>query len=124
MKNSVEDILKALPDFDELTKLTKEISSLMFTRLSLDAEIKSKESDVFFKATTDEKYFQGGKPPSSTYIDNTYKYPGFNGEILPLRIEMAKVTADLEGKKLLYDVYKTMIEVWRTMSSNQRSASL
>jgi hypothetical protein len=124
MKGTPEEVLKAIPDFEDFTRLAEEISALMYKKLSLDASIKDGESNVFKVAGTDDRFFQGGKPPSSTAIDNTYKYPGLHGELLPLRQELAKVTADLEGKKLQYDVYKQMVEIWRTLCSNQRSASI
>jgi len=124
MKTSPEDVLKSIPDFDELIKLTQEISQLMYEKLTLDNEIKEWEAHTFKTATTDEQYFQGGKPPAVNYIDNTYKFRGLNGEIMPLRIKLAEVIAKLEGKKSLMDVYKTMIEVWRTLCSNQRTAGL
>jgi hypothetical protein len=122
MKGTPEEVLKAIPDFEEFTKLAEEISALMYKKLSLDAQIKDGESNVFKIASTDEKYLQGGKAPSSTAIDNTFKYPGLNGELLPLRNELAKATAELEGKRLQYDIYKQMVEIWRTLSSNQRTA--
>ena len=124
MKGSPEEVLKAIPDFEEFTKLAEEITALMYKKLSLDTQIKDGESIVFRVASTEERFFQGGKPPSSTAIDNTYKYPGLAGELLPLRQELAKATADLEGKKLQYDIYKQMVEIWRTLCSNQRTAGL
>ena len=57
-------------------------------------------------------------------IDNTFKFTGLEGELIPLRNELAQVTAQFEGKKLQMDIYKTMIEVWRTLCSNQRSAGM
>jgi len=124
MKGSPEDVLKAIPDFEEFTKLAEEISALMYKKLSLDSLIKEGESIVFKVVSTDEQFFQGGKPMSATAIENTYKHTGVGGELLPHRQELAKVTADLEGKRLQYDIYKQFIEVWRTLCSNQRSVSI
>ena len=122
MENSPDKVLKAIPDFEEFMKLSNEIAVLMYKKLSLDAQIKEGESDVFRIATTDEQYFQGGKPPSSTAIDNTFKYTGFNKELIPLRNELAKTVSELEGKKLQMDVYKQMIDIWRTLCSNNRTS--
>ena len=124
MKGTPEEVLKAIPDFDEFMKLSEEITALQFRKLSLEAQIKTGETHVFKVASTDEKYFQGGKPPAVSYIDNTFKFTGLNGELIPLRNELAQVTAQFEGKKLQMDIYKTMVEVWRTLSSNQRSAGM
>ena len=123
MKGTPEEVLKGIPDFDEFNKLAEEISALMFQKMSLDAKIKEGEANVFKTANTDEKYFQNGKPPSATYVDNTYKYPGFDGSLMATRNQLAQVTADLELKKAQMEIYKTMIEVWRTLCSNSRTAS-
>lgn len=124
MKGTVEEVLKAIPDFEDLMKLSKDISVLMYERMSIEAEIKSGESKVFETASTVETYFQNGKPPSSTYIDNTYKYRGLNGELYPLRLKLAGVVSQLEEKRLQMDIYKLMLDVWRTLSANQRSANI
>ena len=124
MKGTPEEVLKSIPDFEEFIKLSEEISELMYSKLVLDSQIKAGEAAVFTTLNTDEKFFQGGKPPSVAYIDNTFKHRGINGELLPLRSELAGVISKLEGKKALMEVYKTMIEVWRTLCSNQRTASM
>ena len=123
MKGTPDEVLKSIPDFDEFNKLAEEISALMLQKLSLEAKVKDGESNVFRVTSTDEKYFQGGKPPSVAYVENTYKYPGFDGGLMSIRNQLAQVTADLELKKLQMDVYKTMVDVWRTLSSNSRTAS-
>lgn len=124
MKGTPEEVLKAIPDFDEFTLLSNEITELMYRKLSLEAQIKDGESNVFKVASTDEAYFQGGKAPSATYVENTYKFPGLQRELIPLRNDLAVVIAELEGKKSLMDIYKTMIEIWRTLCSNQRTAGM
>lgn len=124
MNTNPETILKSIPDFDEFIKLASEISSLMYQKMVLEVEIRSGESKVFETATTSEKYFQNGKPPASTFIDNTWKYRGIDGELLPLREKMAVLVSQLEEKKIQMDIYKSMLEVWRTLSANQRSATL
>lgn len=124
MKTSSIEVLKTIPDFDDFMKLADEISQLMYTKLYLESEIKNKESDVFKVATTDSKYFQGGKPPATSYVENTYKYTGFDNELMPLRQELSKVVSELENRRIKLDVYKSMIDVWRTLSSSERSASL
>jgi hypothetical protein len=96
----------------------------MYKKLSLDANIKAGEANVFKVTSTDVQYQQGGKPPAVSYVDNTYKFTGLTGELIPLRDDLAKVTSELEGKKLQMDIYKQMIEIWRTLCSNQRTSSL
>lgn len=124
MKGTPEAVLKDIPDFEDFTKLTEEITSLQLRKLMLESKIKTGEANVFKEATTNEFYFQGGKPPAVSYIENTYKFTGLERELIPLREELAQVTAEFEGKKQQMDIYKTMIEVWRTLCSNQRVAGM
>jgi len=124
MQGKVEEVLKAIPDFEDFMKLSEEISKLMYKKMSLESEIKELESAVFRKVTKDTDFFQNGRPPSMSYIEQTYKYTGLSNELMPVRDDLAKVVSELERKKLQMDIYKSMIEVWRTLSSNQRSASV
>lgn len=118
------DMLKHIPDYDMFMGISAEISELSYRKLKLEAQIKSKEAENFRIVSTDEKYFQGGKPPSATYIENAYKYTGIDNELVPLRLELAEVTSRLEEKRLQFDVYKTMVDIWRTLSSSERSSTL
>lgn len=124
MKNTPEEVLKSIPDFDDFMKLTDEITQLMWEKLTLEAQLKEGEANVFKRAFSEERFFQGGKPPSAAFVDNTYKHSGLDGELLPLRNSLASIVSKLDGKRLKMDVYKTMIEVWRTLCSNQRTAGL
>ena len=124
MKGSPDEVLKAIPDFEEFSKLAEEISALMYKKLTIEANLKSGEANVFMVATTQPEYQQGGKPPAISYIENTYKFSGISGDLAPMRYELAKVTAELDGKRLQYDIYKQMVEIWRTLCSNQRSVSI
>lgn len=120
MKTNSTEMIKSIPDFDEFIKLTGEISGLMLRKMSLETKIKAGEANVFKRVSTEEKFFVGGKPPASTYIDNTFKFTGIDNELLPLRDELIAVIAGLEEKKLLMEVYKAMLDVWRTLSSSER----
>lgn len=122
MKTSSIEVLKTIPDFDDFIKLSQDIGNLSYKKLSLESEIKYKESQVFKVATTTDAFLIDGKKPSTTAIDNTYKHSGIDGEILPLRAELAEVVSQLEQKRIQLDIYKSMIEVWRTLSSNERAS--
>lgn len=122
MNNSADEVLKAIPDFGEFMAVTSKIAGLMHQKLSLETKIKEGEAKVFKEASTNEAYFQNGKPPAVSFIDNTFKYTGFDNELVPLRQNLADVTAELEGTKLQLEVYKQMVEIWRTLCSNQRSS--
>jgi hypothetical protein len=124
MKGTPEEVLKEIPDFDEFMKLTEEITKLMYNKMSLETRIKEGEARVFKETNTNDFYFQNGKPPAVSFVDNTYKHTGLENELLPLRMNYATIVSTLEGKKALMEVYKTFIEIWRTLCSNQRASSL
>jgi len=124
MNNNADEVLKSIPDFDDFTKLTEEITKVSYDKMVLEAKIKEGEANVFKVTSTDPQYQVAGKAPAVSYVENTFKFSGLSGELIPLRQELAACTASLEGKKLQMDVYKTMVEIWRTLCSNQRVAGL
>ncbi len=111
-----------LPDFDDMMKIANDIESLMLNKLLLETEISEKEADAITFATNHTKV--NGKPPSMEYLKMTVKPVGKDGNLVNIRRELAKVKSKLEGKKLLFDVYKAMIGVWQTESANKRAVSL
>jgi hypothetical protein len=120
MKTDVKDVLNRLPEFSEFIELADAIRKLSFRKLILEKDIKSMEATVFKTAIADPVYFVGGKTPAISFIENAFKHDGFNGEILPLREELAQVGSDLDHARLTLDIYKMMIEVYRTISANER----
>lgn len=124
MKATLADILKALPDFEDFTKLSDEISDLLYKKLVLEKDIKAGESEVFKRFATDSHLYFNDKPAPVSFVENAYKFSGLNGELLPLRNDLAQVTANLERARLRFDIYKQMMDMWRTLSANERSSSL
>jgi hypothetical protein len=113
-----------LPDFNDMIAIANSVGMLYARKLSLDVDIKTGESTVTKEMTTNTSYWQSGKSPSQAYIDNSYKVTGFNSELVPLRKEFAEVSGALETAKLMFDVYRSMIDVWRTESKNERESTL
>jgi len=121
MKTSVKDILESIPDFEDFMKLADEIGELSFRRLNLDRLIKASEAFIVRRATSSQEYFIGGRPPSMQYIESTFKHTGFNDELLEIRKELAEVTSELDKKKIQLSIYRDMLEIFRTLSANERS---
>jgi hypothetical protein len=111
-----------LPDIERLMELIGKISELMLKEAGLDIEIKLREAEITKSATTDSNYSVNGKSPSQTYIDNTWKYTGFNGELVPMRMELANLHAQLDATKREYDLLRSFIDIWRTQSANERTS--
>jgi hypothetical protein len=119
-----KQILDKLPDYNDLMSLTEEIASTSSKKLYLENKIKAMESEVVLRVTKEPEFFQGGKPPSMSFIESTYKFTGINQEILPLREQLAEVISKLDSLKIKMDVFKQLIEIWRTLSANERSSGL
>lgn len=123
MNSNITEIFAAIPDFSEFMNVVDKIGELSFRKLTLENEIKLKESEAMSTATR-EILQTTGKQPSVSYVEGMFKYSGFKNEIIPHREELARVTADLEREKLRLSVYKDMLEVWRTLSANERNTAL
>lgn len=113
-----------LPDFNDMIAIANSVGMLLAKKLTLDTAIKSGEADVTKTMVSDPVYWQGGKVPSQAYIDSSYKVTGFKGELSNLRNEFAEVSGALETAKLMFEVYRSMIDVWRTESKNERESTL
>jgi hypothetical protein len=113
-----------VPDYDDMVNLARKIRQLTSRRMSIDVEIKSREAEITMIMTTDSNYFQNGKAPSMSLIESTWRYTGITGELLPKRKELAEVIAELEEAKILFDIYKMQIDLFRTEAANNRRAEL
>lgn len=112
------------PDFDEMFKAAMLISELSKKSLLLDLQIKIREADAVSKATSDPKYFQNGKVPSMEYIKSTLKVTGLEGELIPMRQELAELEAQLDGAKAAFQILKDMVSVYICDSANHRATAL
>ncbi|HAQ02981.1 TPA: hypothetical protein DCQ22_03770 [Candidatus Nomurabacteria bacterium] len=124
METTASKFLSQLPDFEILFELVNRAAEISSTKLFLENEIKQKEAETVLKVTTEEKYFMGGKPPSMSFVENTYKFLGTEGELLPLRHQLAEVISSLEKLRGTLDIYKEMLGTWQTLSANERRISL
>ena len=120
MKSNLKDIIESIPDFEDFILLTGEISSLSLEKMTLDSDIKAAEAAIMRNSMSNSVHFVGGKAPSVAYIESAYLHTGFDGELLEIRKALAEVTARLEGKKLILSVYRDMLEIFRTVSANER----
>lgn len=112
-----------LPDFDDMMQKAEDIKSNKYKKMILDIEIKEAVSDIIHEVTTNEQYFVKDKPPAMNFIDNTYGYAGIDGELIEKRKELAQIESELSHLELLMRIYHDMIEVWRTMSANERASA-
>ena len=111
---------KFLPDFDDILELLEEIKKLRLQKVLVDLNIKKKVSEVYKEVVIDSDYFINGKIPSAVYIKNTWEHTGFDDEILNLRVKLAHMSSELAYLEAKFLTYRDMIDVWRTLSANER----
>jgi hypothetical protein len=109
-----------LPNFEKLFELAETIANLTREVGLLDIEIKFDETKIVKTVSTDEKYVKNGKAPATNYIEATYKYAGYDGELIPKRRELAIKESELKKNELAFQVLKMQIDVYRTESANAR----
>lgn len=112
-----------LPDFDDMFGIVQTIKALGMEKAVLDSSIKEEEAKVIKHVTITEAFFQNGKPPSMSFVEKTYAYTGLNNELVDKRRRLAEITYEIESYRNLLDFYKIKIEVWRTLSANERAAT-
>ncbi len=111
-----------LPDFEEFYKLANKIKDNELELENLKLNIEKLEKDIIVRAMGDEQFYLNGKAPSMDFIRNTYKVTGFAGELIPLREKIIELDTEDGYMKRRYEILKLVVEVWRTQSSNARSA--
>jgi len=115
-----------LPDFDDMIKITSEIGGLKRTIAVDKAKLNRLQAFITEMASTDSAYFVSDKPPSMAFIKANYHVLGLTkdqGEELEgLHSGLAENEGRLRELELLFDVYRAMIDVWRTESANLRGS--
>jgi hypothetical protein len=105
-----------LPDPEEMLKLVDEIYEITKKIGVLKLKIKLGESEVVLKANE----FSNGKPPSMSFLQASYLVTGLNNELVPLREKLSELESELEHKKNKLEMYKLIVDIWRTQSANER----
>lgn len=113
-----------LPDFDDLLELSNTIATLTREKIILENRIKLIESNVVKECMTNAAYWTSGKQPSMDYVKSTWMVSGFDDELLPYKEQLADVVSSLEKCKMQFQVYRDLVDVWRTISANERAAAL
>ena len=101
-----------LPDFDKMLAQIQKIKNLSIEVSKLDLQIRFMEAVIFRQGKE-----QG---MAVNFIENAYKYTGFNDELKPLREELSEKKAELEAARFELELDKSIIEVFRTISANER----
>jgi len=121
MKSNLKDIIESIPDFDDFMKLANEIGELSYNKLDLENKLKAKESEVFKSAM--KQPLENGKLPSASFVTNAYIHTGFDGELMGMRNDLAYAQSQLDKKRIQLSIYRDMLEVFRTISANERNTT-
>lgn len=113
-------------DLDYMLDLAEKMAE---TQLALS---KSKHAETLFKAeiaqrvTENDKYWVNGKVPSMAYINSHYHVLGFDEDSGKSLYNLAEKIIELESELLRlrtkYNIERDKLEVWRTISANNRNA--
>lgn len=115
-----------LPDFDDMIEITSKIGALKRVIAVDKIKLNRLQAYITEMASTDSTYFVSDKPPSMAFIKANYHILGLTkdqGEELEvLHSGLAENEGKLREFELLFDVYRSMIDVWRTESANLRGS--
>ena len=101
-----------MPNLDEMWELIDQIKINATLVAKLDLKIKYMEAVVFREGKE--------KGMAISHIENAYKQTGFDDELIPLRMDYAEKKAELEALRYRLELLRDMIDVWRTVSANER----
>lgn len=118
----MREINKLLPDFDTIFELLSEIRKLNAQKMLMEVEIRKRVKEVYQEVLTNKKYYVNNKPPSASFIAATWEQTGLDNELIQLREDLVMLTVDAKYAENKLSVFKDMIDVWRTLSANERSA--
>ena len=122
MGSKSEEIREKIPNVEEISRIVKEINGLSMELALSTYELEKLEAIIVRKATLEQNYFQGGKPLSQEFIKNSWKITGFEDELSDKRKENYVLQVKLDNAKRLLRSYELQIEIWRTVSANERQA--
>ena len=101
-----------LPDFDKMYQVIEEIKDLSVEVAKAELTLKVKEGDIFVKGREQDL--------PVNHITNAYKAGGFDGELIKERETLAEKQAELKFKENVLALYRSKIDVWRSISANER----
>lgn len=120
MKTTSIELLENLPELETMLGIADEIAKVTVEKLSIERDIKARESKIVLETMSNPLYFVGGKPPSMAFIASTYLYTGIKDELLELRSRLADAIAEEARLKSRLDLLKEFFNMWRSMNASER----
>lgn len=118
--------IEKLPDFDDLVSLAQEIGRIKTELMKHKSRLDELKAQITHTVTINSAYFVSGKVPSMSHIEALYNVIGYDEEsrlkLFSLKESIACEEGLLREKELTFQVYRDMIDVWRTESANKRGS--
>jgi hypothetical protein len=116
-----------LPDFDDMILLTDRVGELSTNASILKARKDELLASITKHVVATAELWEGSKPPAMNFISAVYHQVGYNEEtrlaIWNLNQDIAHAIGNLEKSKMLFQVYRDMIDVWKANEYNRREAT-
>lgn len=116
-----------LPDFDDMDKMARVVADSKAKLEDAKNGLESYVADCIREAMTDQAYWIDGKRPTMGYAEKVIALHGNTDEdrieLYELRQEIIKQTQRYQEAKALLDNMRDRIDVWQTVSANQRKVN-
>ncbi len=116
-----------LPDFDEMVDMADRIGYLKRDVAVWEASLDAKLAEVTRVVTMNKEYWHTGKPPAFNYIKTVFHMEGFNGatrkDLAFLRDNLSEHIGNLKTLELKFQVYRSMIDVWKADQYNKNQSN-
>ncbi len=115
-----------LPDFDEMVAMTDRIGNLKREVAIFESSLDAKLAEVTRVVTMNKEYWITSKPPAMNYIKAVYHMEGHNlstkHDLEILRDNIYKKQGDLKTLELKFQVFRSMIDVWKADQYNKNQS--
>lgn len=117
-----------LPDFDEMVDMADRIGGLKREVAMFEASLDAKIAEVTRVVTMNKEYWHStSKPPAMNYIKTVFHIEGHTEqakkELDMLRSNIYDKQGTLKTLELKFQVYRSMIDVWKADQYNKNQSN-
>jgi len=122
------ELSELVPDFSEFEELTRQAAVLQGKLYLLKYQLKMFEAELITAAMMNRDYWREGKRPTVSYCDKVVVAIGNTKDdterLLAFRETIAGTTEELQLALGMIDLMKNKLELYRTISANERKGYL
>ena len=116
-----------LPDFDEMVDMADRIGALKREVAMFEASLDAKIAEITRVVTMNKEYWPTPKVPAMNYIKTVYHVEGHTDvakkELVMLRTNIFDKQGALKTLELKFQVYRSMIDVWKADQYNKNQSN-